>query len=189
MEKFLYLKKTTFTEAWVHGGPIPLSLASKYKRLERGGVFTPDETLIHDSPVDLRSLDPAVYFHDVKRLTIKGTNVGGRVLPDLSNVSLYEEDGLIQSFCNVFDVEIAERLEKAACVRIFNIKKLRKHLDRRLGRRAQFGDCAYTDDHQRNHFLKGVEDSWQKEYRFFWANKGECEVVLPPSVAGVVWTI
>jgi hypothetical protein len=191
MQKYLYLTHIEWTSAWVNGGPIPLSLASKYKAMDRDGIYTPDENLIHKSNVDLRSLNPFVSFGDtpnIKNFTFTNNTFNGMPLPDIRNASLYIEDGLIQSFCNVFDISIAERFGKAACVKIHDIDKLRKYLDKRLGCRSQFGDCKYTKDHQRNHFLKSDEDSWQNEYRFFWPSKQECSVVLPAGVAEVIWT-
>ena len=191
MQKYLYLTKVEWTSAWVEGGSIPLSLASKYKRMDRDGIYTPDENLIHESTIDLRSLSPFISFGDtpnVKGFTFTGNMFNGMPLPEVRNASFYIEDGLIQSFCNVFDIGIAKRLGKEACVRVHDINKLRKYMDKRLGRRSQYGDCMYTSDHQRGHFLKSKDDAWQKEYRFFWPTRQECSVLLPAGVAEVVWT-
>lgn len=191
MHKYLYLTQVEWASAWVKGGAIPLSLASKYKSMDRQGVYTPDENLIHESNVDLMSLKGFVSFGEVpnaKNISFIGCSFNGIRIPDVISANLYTEDGLIQSFCNVFDVDIAKRFGKAACVRIHDIDKLRKYLDRKLGRKSQFGNCEYTRDHQRNHFLKSVSDNWQKEYRFFWPKKNACSVELPPGVAEIVWT-
>ncbi len=191
MQKYLYLTQIEWTSAWVNGGSIPLSMASKYKRMDRDGIYTPDENLIHESNINLRSLSPFFSFGDtpsVKDFTFIGNTLNGQPLPDVRNAKFYTEDGLVQSFCNVFDIEIAARFGKAACVRIHEIDKLRKYLDKRLGRRSRFGDCQYTHDHQRGHFLKSNDDAWQCEYRFFWPSKQECTVVLPAGVAEIVWT-
>ncbi|PMU87117.1 MULTISPECIES: hypothetical protein [unclassified Pseudomonas] len=191
MHKFLYLTHASWTESWVHGGSIPLALASKYKRMDRDGIYTPDENLIHEAEIDLRSLHPFVSFGEtpnVRDFTFTGNYFNGMPMPEVRNANFYTEDGLIQSFCNVFDVEIANRFGKTACVRIHNIEKLRKHLDKRLGRKSRFGNCEYTHDHQRNHFLKSHDDAWQQEYRFFWPDKVACSVELPPGIAEIVWT-
>lgn len=191
MHKFLYLTQIEWTSTWVNGGAVPLSLASTYKRMDRDGIYTPDENLIHDSTVDLRTLSPLISFGDnpsVRSFTATGNYVNGVRLPDVKDANFYTEDGLIQSFCNVLDIGIAQRFGKAACVRIHDIDKLRKYLDKRLGRRSRFGNCEYTHDHQRNHFLKSKDDSWQQEYRFFWPNKEACSVELPAGIAEVVWT-
>ena len=192
MHKYLYLTHAEWASAWVNGGAVPLSLASKYKGMDRDGIYTPDENLIHDSNVDLMSLRGLVSFGEnpyIKNLNIIGCSINGVMIPDVIGANIYTEDGLIQSFCNVFDVDIAKRFGKAACVRIHDIDKLRKYMDKRLGSRSRFGNCEYTHDHQRNHFLKSVDDSWQQEYRLFWPNKDACSVQLPPRVAEVVWTL
>lgn len=192
MQKYLYLTKVEWTSAWVDGGEIPLSLASKYKRMDRDGIFTPDENLVHESTTDLLSLYPYVVFGAgavVRNLQMTNVYVNGVRIPDIVGANLYKEDGLIQSFCNVFDVDIAARFGKAACVRIHDIDKLRKHIDKRLGVKSRFGDCKYTHDHQRNHFLKSSADGWQHEYRLFWPSDTERSVVLPAGVAEVVWAL
>lgn len=190
MHKFLYLTKVEWVSAWIFGGVIPLSLASKYKRMDRDGIYTPDENLVHDSIVDLRSLSPFVVFGDspnIEDFNASNNFANGVRMPDVKNASLYIEDGLIQSFCNVFDLNVMRRFEKKACVRIFDIDKLREVLDKGLGSRAMHGDCRYTKDHQRGHFLKSVEDSWQCEYRFYWAGREERLIKLPAGIAEVVW--
>ncbi|MBL4833667.1 MAG: hypothetical protein JKY26_06785 [Pseudomonas sp.] len=190
MKKYLYLAKPEFASTWVNGGEIPIYPASRYRSMERSGVFTPDENLIHDSPVDLFSLSPIVSFGpnpNVRNFTFTGNTLNGRPLPNFTNASLYTEDGIILSFANEFDLEIARRLEKKACVEIKSIERLKTLLDRRLGKTSKARDCEYTNDHQRNHFLKSTEDAWQKEYRFFWRITEERKVILPAGLARVVW--
>ena len=113
--KFLYLTEIEWADAWVNGGEIPISLASTYLHDERGGILTPDENLIHKSPVDLKSLSPFIHFGDgagVKKLSITNSSMNGQRIPDIVDASYYKEDGLILSFCNSFNEDIAKRLEK-----------------------------------------------------------------------------
>ncbi|MEH6565542.1 MAG: hypothetical protein V7756_09495 [Halopseudomonas sp.] len=190
MKKYLYLTRPDWTTAWVLGGDVPISLASNYLSPERKGIYTPDENLTHNSPVDLLSLKPFIGFGpnpDVRGLTIKGCSFNGVAIPDIVNASIYLEDGLILSFCDAFDIDIAKRLDKKACVEIKNIDRLRSFLNWKLGKTAKFGSCLYTTDHQRNHFLKSQHDSWQQEYRFFWRINQSRSVTLPPGMAKVVW--
>ena len=54
-------------------------------------------------------------------------------------------------------------------------------------------DCAYTDGHQRNHFLKSTKDAWQDEFRIFWnVHKSENIsddrlVEILPGTAELIW--
>ena len=97
------------------------------------------------------------------------------------------EDGLILSFCNHFKIETANCFQKKACVRIINIEKTRKKIDKQLGCKGIMKNCEYTDDHQRNHFLKSVEDSWQDEFRIFWRTNQEKLVRIPCGTAELIW--
>ena len=45
---YLYLEKKEWSAAWIHGGTIPVNLASKYKKDYRDGIFTPDENLVRN---------------------------------------------------------------------------------------------------------------------------------------------
>lgn len=182
MEKYLYLTKKEWQEPWVNGGSIPVSLASTYLRQDRGGIYTPDETLIHDSPVDIQSFSP---FFKVfgKNITATGNTFNGVKLPDVKNAAFFREDGIILSFCHVASPEIRDRLEKACCVKILDVGALKKVIDKQLGVKGTVGPCDYTEGHQRNHFLKSTEDRWQQEYRMFWPAKASMQVKLPPGIA------
>lgn len=186
MEKYLYLTHVAWSEAWINGGEIPISVASTYLSDEREGIFTPDENLIHDSTTDLKSLSPLVHLEQVKGFTMIGCTVGGRKIPDIVNASYYTEDGLILSFCNEFSPDIAHRMGKKCCVKIFDIDSLIRIIDKQLSRKGQSGDCNYTFNHQRNHFLKSNKDSWQKEYRLFWEGTKSQNVTLPAGMAELV---
>ena len=191
MEKYLYLTEIEWADAWVNGGEIPLALASTYKKNFREGTYTPDENLIHESPVDLKSLSPAIHIPDganVKDLTVTNNYMNGARIPDIVNANYYTEDGLILSLSNSYSEEIARRLGKKACVKILNVEKLRKKIDKQLGYKGVMGECEYTIDHQRSHFKKSVEDLWQDEFRIFWKYPYEKWVKVPEGVAELVAT-
>jgi hypothetical protein len=181
MEKFLYLTKTEWQNAWLNGGTIPINLASEYLRQERGSIYTPDETLIHDSPVDL-TLIPVLKLSGIN-LTMIGNIVDGQRIPDFRNASLLRQDGNILSFCDVASTAIAKQLKKVCCVKIFDLSELKKIIDAQLGVLGESGPCVYTAGHQRGHFLKSTEDAWQREYRLFWHGNENKKVTIPAGIA------
>lgn len=186
MEKYLYLTKVEWTEAWISGGKIPISLASTYLSQDRSGTKTPDENFVYDSPVDLKIFRPGINVPDaanVRGLTITRSYYNGARLPEVINANHYREDGLILSFCNEFSDEIASRLGKSACIKILDVEKLRRKIDKQLGCRGEMNDCLYTPGHQRGHFLKHIDDSWQREFRIFWRTLNEKWVTVPKDTA------
>lgn len=85
---YLYLTRPEWAETWISGGTVPIALASKYRSIEREGTLTPDENLIHDSPVDIASLrQMGFHFENVRGLTFNGNTFNGRPLPDSNNAS------------------------------------------------------------------------------------------------------
>lgn len=186
MNLYLYLNEHWHAHTWVKGGRIPIKPASTYKSLERKGIFTPDENLIHDSSVDLLSLKPLLRFENVRKLTMTNNRKDGALMPDVHNASIYEEDGLILSFCHKLSDDIARRMKKKSCVKIKDINALKRCIDRAVGVRATAKNCRYTEDHQRNHFLKSKDDSWQSEFRMFWNLRSEVRVTIPPGLAEYV---
>ena len=188
MEIFLYLTEPAWTKAWIEGGEIPISLASSYLSDSREGIMTLDENLVHESAVPIPSLKQHGYhFENVKSLTFTGNYSNGIRLPDLHNVNYYTEDGLILSFCNHFDKSTAGEFGKKACVKILNLEKTRRKIDKQLGCKGVMKACEYTNDHQRNHFLKSKEDEWQDEFRIFWKMQNPKWVKIPQSTAELVW--
>lgn len=184
MKKYLYLNKAEWIKTWIEGGKIPLALASKYLSDSRSTTFTPDENIIHESPIDLTSLKPLIAFSNgggVKGLTITETYLNGRRMPDIIDANYYKEDGLVLCFSNCVNKNIAIRLGKyeQACVEINDIESLKVLIDKQLGVVGQMNRCEYTNDHRRNHFLKSKEDAWQDEYRFFWPALEERWVKIP----------
>ncbi len=117
----------------------------------------------------------------MSRITVNGVK-----LPEFKNANYYREDGLVLSFCNVLSEDIAKRLGKEACVKIFNIYKLKDLIDKQLECDSKIGDCDYTNDHRRNHFLKSSSDRWQEEFRIFWQIKEPRNVIIPSRIAELV---
>ncbi|MFT6124769.1 MAG: hypothetical protein ACJAW2_000882 [Shewanella sp.] len=188
MEIFLYLTEPAWTNAWIEGGEIPIKLASSYLSDSREGIMTPDENLVHESPVSIPSLKQHGYnFENVKGLTFTGNYSNGKRLPDFHNANYYTEDGLILSFCHHFDKSTAEKFRKKACVKIINLEKTRREIDKQLGCRGVMKACEYTDDHQRNQFLKSKEDEWQDEFRIFWQTQNPKCVKISHGTAELVW--
>ena len=186
-ERFLYLNEIDHAYTWINGGNIPLNLASSYKSLERVGVKTPDENLIHDSTYDLRLLYPAIALRNVKNFNMYGCKINGKRVPDISGASFYIEDGVVLCLSKTCDSKVAARFgNKKCCVRILDVEKLKSIIDSQIGVSGVLRDCDYTDSFQRNHFLKSIKDSWQSETRIFWAAKNKIEVMLPPGIAEFV---
>lgn len=194
VEKYLYLTEIDWAGAWVNGGEIPVSLASSYLSNNRGGIMTPDENLIHKSEVPFSSLSETPLLNIktegvVKNITIMDCSFDGVKIPNVTNASYYREDGLILSFCNHFSEDTARRLSKKACVKILDIEALKRHIDSQLECEGVMKDCEYTEDHQRNHFLKSQEDKWQDEFRIFWRIQKNVCVDIPIGSADLVWKI
>jgi hypothetical protein len=188
MEKFLYLREPDWAKSWIEGGEIPINLASSYLSDSREGIMTPDENLIHESTYPVPNLKQYGFdIQNVKNLTFTGNYFNGVRAPDLHNASYYTEDGLILSFCNHFSIETAEMLGKNVCVKILHIEKTRKLIDKQLGCKGIMKSCQYTTSHQRNHFLKSIEDQWQDEYRIFWKKQRQKWVKIPQGTAELVW--
>jgi hypothetical protein len=64
-----------------------------------------------------------------------------------------------------------------------SISKLKAVIDEQLGVVGIAGDCKYNLDHQRSHFEKSTDDSWQDEYRLFWPLTTHKWVELPAGIA------
>jgi hypothetical protein len=168
--KYLYLTDENHARTWIEGGgPVPIKLASAYLSDHREGTGTPDETIIHDSPVDLDSfVQWGIQIGDVKNMTISNNYYNGRPMPNVLNASKYREDGLVLCFSNTNDKEICHGLSKKFCVAIDDIASLKKALDEQIGIVSIAKSCKYTNTHERNHFLKHEDDGWMDEYRLFW---------------------
>jgi len=71
--------------------------------------------------------------------------------------------------------------DKKAVIQIFDINKLKESFDSQIGFVSEDGFCQYTEMDERNHFLKHVSDSWQKEYRWFWRGFDKIVNVFVPT--------
>jgi hypothetical protein len=187
MEKYLYLTKLEWVDAWINEGEIPINLASIYLSNTRDGTSTPDENLIHQSVVPIPYYKQhGISIENCKNVTISNFRSNGIKLPSVKNAKYYLEDGGILSLCNTFDVSIAKKLGKSACIKILDVETIRKSFGKQLGCKAVMGECQYTTDHQRGQFLKSVEDSWQNEYRIFFPTTKLKSVRVPARVAEFV---
>lgn len=173
-------------DTWTGGGKIPIKPASAYRSTERHKTQTPDENLIHESPIDLLKLkDSGLDFFGSRGIIAHGNFLNGRPLPTLNNANLYEQDALILSFCHLRRRRVAERLGKKVCVQVYDIKALKIIIDKQLNCIGEYGPCEYRRDHVRNHFTKSFDDQWQREYRLLWkiSNPTQTTIELPPGLA------
>lgn len=165
-----------------------MRLASTYRSIERNGIFTPDENIIDNST---HSLDVLKGFLDVSEvqnnlyISFKDVNFGEKSMDGVI-FDRRHEDGLVLCLSNSESAFRARKMKKVACVRIYDVKALKRIIDGQLGKKSIAGDCEYTTGHRRGHFLKSTADSWQKEYRMFWKHDRNVEITLPPGIATLV---
>jgi hypothetical protein len=191
MSLYLYLNEHWHADTWVGGGKIPINPASVYRSMEREGIFTPDENLIHKSEVDLMGLSPFLNIApgaEVRGLTMTNCRMNGVRVPDVKDAQYYFDDGLILSFSSRLTHVLARKMKKKACVRILDMTNLKANLDEQLGATSEAAYCQYTTGHERNHFLKSELDSWQSEFRLFWPITTKVEVLVPTGTAELVCT-
>lgn len=189
MKKYLYLTEHEWANSWINGGEIPLKLASTYLSDKRDGTLTPDENLIHKSEFPINEYQQyGIAIKDCKDITITGFLHDGQKTPDVHNADYYTEDGLILSFSNTYNKDIAKNLGKKSCVKINNMKRLKHIIDKQLKSVGEMKKCLYTDDHNRNHFLKSDLDMWQDEFRIFWniTKFKSINIVIPSGIATLI---
>lgn len=186
MRKYLYLRELEWCDAWINGGEVPISLASRYLGTDRSGIITPDENLIYKSEIPIEVLHAnGLLISQCKDLNFTNC-VFGNLRIDNLDFSHYNQDGLILSFCNSYSERISRDLGKSACVRVNRMAALKEAIDVQLGCIGKMGPCIYIHGHQRNHFLKSIKDSWQDEYRIFWPLQEEVRVKIPRGIASLV---
>ena len=186
---YVYLPKEWMIKTWTDGGELPIRLSSTYKADERSGQMTPDENLILDSNMPLRQAKELgfEFGENVRFCRISNCMGPNGPIPDIFVAEHRREDGLVLCFANSFSTAIAARFNRRFCVRIDNLEALKTSIDKQLGVQGISGDCKYTIDHNRNHFLKYIDDAWQDEFRIIWPTiRNEVTVVLPPNCASVV---
>jgi len=182
MNYYLYLTNPSWTDPWIKGGPVPFSVASKYKREERGGIYTPDENLIDKSTFDVKNMGPAVRFGSRGDMHVIFENCTTDTGVFSGEVRRRYEDGMVICLSVKRSKFIARQLGKRACVKITDINRLKACVDEYTGVKGVAGLCKYTARHERDHFLKSTYDSWQQEYRLFWNGVSGVEIVLPPGM-------
>lgn len=191
MSLYLYLNEHWHADTWVNGGLIPISPASTYRSMERSGINTPDENLIHKSELDIRSIRSVLGIPpgtQIRGLTIEKFNLNGVELPRVQDAQYYYDDGLILSFSSRLTHVVARKLCKKACVKILDMDQLKSSFDEQLGVKSEANFCRYTSGHERNHFLKSELDSWQAELRLFWPITNKSEVSVPKGTTEFVCT-
>lgn len=174
---FLYLTKKEFATAWVEGGTIPVSLASKYRSLERDGIYTPDENIARKLTGVPEDKFKRIVDIDESKLG-KGSSVNvniGNFFEDDKLVGKDIEykakfvDGYILSFSHTASEEVMEKFkDKEVCLEIFNLQELEDEISSQLNIKGIIDKCKYTDGKDRDVFLKSVHDSWQDELRIYW---------------------
>ena len=185
MEKYLYLTKEEWVHTWTQGGVVPLQSASNYQSYVRHRTHTPDEGLDRS----LRGLSESELNHLVRadRRSTVDIRIGTCIINGRKseNVRYHQRpiNALVWCLCNSKSEEIAKRLGKMACVRIPDVGKLKSIFDRQLGTVGTGRPCAYTRSVDRNHFLKGEDDSWQDEFRVLWNIPGPKYVIVPQGMA------
>lgn len=184
---YLYLTKPEWAEAWVQGGSVPISPASKYLSAQRSGTSTPDEVVQRyvDGTVDSAGMDMAQSFvRGLRGMSFKDCTVVG---PDgragvITSAEYVYEDALVLCFSRSLSRRLMERLGKAAVVALGDLDLLKRSLDEQIGSEGRYGAVQYTKSADRGHVLKGWDDRWQAEARFWWPQRDCREVVV--SVAG-----
>ncbi|QMI05837.1 hypothetical protein [Citrobacter sp. RHB25-C09] len=182
MKKYLYLQFERYANTWINGGTVPLFKASKYRREDRLGIYTPDENQIDNSTHSDAIFDGRVKFGPNAQGYIGSLSAPGIYMQNIV-LDRKVEDGVILCLANRRSNFIAKKLKKEACVEIVDVIELKNILDEQIGITGVMGECSYTNLHHRNHFLKSSQDSWQDEFRIFWKDADDIEVKIPKGLA------
>ena len=165
---FLYLTKREWADSWINGGVVPLSMTTKYISAERDGIYTPDEDFHRrtigapDWAVDRAFNIEGGTFHFQGDITINGDS--------FKNVkhSQFAEPALVLCLSTECSATLAARFKKEVCIEILDLQSLKDNLDKQVGIVGEPNYCEYTETKNRGHFMKSVDDAWQKEYRIIW---------------------
>lgn len=193
--KYRFFEVLEHAQPWVDGGRIPVWLAKKYLSDEREGVMTPDERLTYTSAVPFEAVE-AYEAYGFPRGEVRGARTVGNVIiqntangpeihriPDILKADHYYEDVGVLCFCNCNSPVIAHRMKKPYSVEIPSVETALKVIGKLLGLHGEMGNCRYTTDHQRGHFLKSDEDDWQDEFRFVFKGMNKDRwIELPPGL-------
>lgn len=198
--KYVYIPREDWVSTWLDGGEIPIQPASLYRvgcESARQGKMTTDEVLNHESSFPINKLKSLgldlanIRDLDIVGATFKTKDGSVKKLPDIVNASYYEQDGLVLCLSNTVSRLRSKKLgHRKFVVQINDIRTLFEVIDKQLGGGGQFGPCRYTQDHNRNAFLKSIRDSWQDEFRFFWPrdNPVTAYVEIPKGLCTLVRT-
>lgn len=188
MNFYLYLTEPDWADAWISGGVVPFYAASRYISAERSGTMTPDENLIDNSTFDVNSHNKGLLIEGMARnMSFENCFFDGQRLHGV--VDRYYEDGLVICTSIKKSKHIARKLGKKACVRILDIKKLIRIVEDATQVRCKAGLCKYTKLHFRDHFTKSTYDEWQMEFRLFWLNVRDVEILLPTGMATIEFVL
>lgn len=192
MPKFAYLPQETMISAWVDGGRLPIRLAISYWGQERTAERTPDEGTILKSNL---SLEVARQYYGglvpgpgSEFIAFEGcVDADGNPLPDFSLQEYRFEDALVLCLSNQLTGYIAKKFGRRFCVAIDDVDALKHAIDEQLGVVGELRDCSYTIAHNRDHFLKFIDDAWQDEHRMLWhIRDAGRDVVLPKGIGRAV---
>lgn len=189
---YLYLTRPGWADAWINGGSVPISPASKYLSQDRRGIMTPDEVRQrHVSFLSPGALETAeelgggyIAFENCSIRYEDGTE------EEVARgwVESEEQDALILCFSRLLSRSLMRRLNKRTVVRILDMNFLKSSVDDQLGTTGFLGDVEYTIGPDRSHFLKSMEDAWQAETRMMFRPSEIVETLIhiPPGLGEVV---
>lgn len=191
---YKYLPKKEFISTWLDGGIIPLKLASSFFSTERSKTQTPDENRIINLKTKLSDDD---FNRSYKISTTTNLNIqisGNRIIKNgilvddgSTNFKQKMIDGYVMSFSTKLSRQIANKFEMPFVIKITDLEKLKNTINAQISLPFSEGLCSYTSKIDRCVFLKGIDDEWQREYRFFWkvnnSSSNEVFIEIPKNIA------
>lgn len=182
MKAYVYLESSEFVNTWVNGGKLPIASINKYlcDEQNRGGNLTPDEGLIDNSSIPQHAIGIKAENSNISIINCWSESLG---YIRKGTIERYSESGIVLCASKSLKRKIASKFKRDYCVKIHDINKLQRELNRQLNAIGALGVCEYTKGHKRNSFLKSWKDSWQEEVRIFWKDLLPTDVQLPPGLA------